>query len=207
MKKFDLAIPTLTMSSVEIAELLGKRHNNVARDIRKMLADLEKDVLKFEHIFLDKYGREQLAFALPRRECFILISGYSVKLRAKIVDRWMELEAKQAVSYANPPRKGLLENKRVNHWDMTEALLECRTEAGKPTKAHHYMCENKLCNWAVTGKFEKIDESTLSNEDAELLGKVRIQNAAMIRIEMPYEERKSKLMAFAMRWRTKRIAA
>lgn len=83
----------LTMSSVDIAALTGKQHKNVARDIRTMLSKLGEDVLKFEHIFYDSYGREMPSFLLPKRETLILVSGYSVELRARIVDRWLALEA------------------------------------------------------------------------------------------------------------------
>lgn len=83
-----------TMSSIEIAELTRKRHDNVMRDARKMLLDLhgEHGLLRFEGTYLDAQSKEQPCVNLPKRECLTLISGYSVKLRARIIDRWMELE-------------------------------------------------------------------------------------------------------------------
>ena len=43
----------MTMSSVEIAELTGKRHDNVMADIRNMLEELELDALSFQGVYLD----------------------------------------------------------------------------------------------------------------------------------------------------------
>lgn len=47
---------TLTMSSREIATLTGKRHDNVVRDIEKMLDDVKIDRLKFEGVYTDAKG-------------------------------------------------------------------------------------------------------------------------------------------------------
>ena len=89
-----------TMSSREISELTGKRHDNVMRDIRSMLTELhgEGGVLIFEASYLNEQNKEQPCFHLPKRESLILVSGYSVKMRAAIIDRWQDLEDKSKSS-------------------------------------------------------------------------------------------------------------
>ncbi len=82
-----------TMTSREIAELTGKEHFHVMRDIRAMLSELQVDESTFGCSYKDGAGRLQPAFQLPKRECLILVSGYSVAMRARIIDRWQELEA------------------------------------------------------------------------------------------------------------------
>lgn len=82
----------VTMSSREIAELTGKRHPDVKRDILSMLEALEKDASSFAHIYLDAMNRSQTEYHLPRREVEILLTGYSIPLRAKVIDRLHELE-------------------------------------------------------------------------------------------------------------------
>lgn len=57
----------LTMSSLEIAELTGKEHKHVMRDIRSMRQELGEDESKFGSIYLDAYKREKPCFAMPRR--------------------------------------------------------------------------------------------------------------------------------------------
>lgn len=80
------------LSSLEIAELTGKQHKNVLRDIDNMLDSLEVGKLKFERTYLDTQNKQRKCYNLPKRESLILASGYDVKLRAKIIDRWAELE-------------------------------------------------------------------------------------------------------------------
>ena len=87
----------LTMSTREIAEITNKRHDNVVVDTRKMLQELhgEEGLLTFQDTYLNEQnGQQYPMFALPKRETLILVSGYSLPMRAKIIDRWQELEAK-----------------------------------------------------------------------------------------------------------------
>ena len=97
---FSVAATTshaVTMTSGEIADLTGKEHKNVIRDIRTMLDDLKADGSDLSHVHEDKDARGYTAcFKLPKRETLILVSGYSTELRARIIDRWQELEAKAA---------------------------------------------------------------------------------------------------------------
>lgn len=92
----------LTMSSLEIATLTGKRHDHVMRDIRIMLAELygEGGVPSFGGVYTDAKGEKRPCFNLPKRETYILVSGYNVQMRAKIVDRWEELESGKALPVA-----------------------------------------------------------------------------------------------------------
>ncbi|MEA2104318.1 MAG: phage regulatory protein/antirepressor Ant [Candidatus Cloacimonadota bacterium] len=98
----------ISMTSREIAEQTGKEHRNVRRDVKRMLLELygKEDMLNYEHIFKDSYGREQKCYRLPKREVLVLVSGYSIPLRAKIVDRLEELEQRKSKTllpdFSNP---------------------------------------------------------------------------------------------------------
>jgi len=93
-----------TMSSLEIAELTGKEHFNVMRDIRVMLEALHGDGSKFGLIYRDAMNREKPCYGLPYDETITLMAGYDAALRFKIVRRWRELEqAKPALpNFSNP---------------------------------------------------------------------------------------------------------
>ena len=122
-----------TMTSLEIAEVTGKQHSNVMRDIRSMVDNIkgkftselaadyhrsERNQYKYlsdktadyllnfgktgnkeiggyeitESTYNDSQGKERNLYVLNKKACFLLASGYDVLLRAKIIDRWEELE-------------------------------------------------------------------------------------------------------------------
>lgn len=81
-----------TMTSLEIAEITGKRHSDVMRDIRNLLAQgiNERNFASVE--YTDKKGEKRPCYELTKKGCLILASGYDALLREKIINRWEELE-------------------------------------------------------------------------------------------------------------------
>ncbi|MDN5872789.1 MAG: Rha family transcriptional regulator [Sinobacteraceae bacterium] len=73
------------MSSREIAEMTGKRHDHVMTDVTKMLQDIGKDVPSFRGIYLDSMNRERECYNLPEDLTLTLVSGYRADLRYAIV--------------------------------------------------------------------------------------------------------------------------
>lgn len=100
----------LTMSSREIADLTGKRHPDVRRDIRNMLEVLNFDVSSFAHIYKDGSGRDQEEYRLDRELTMTLVSGYDIPLRHRVVTRLAELEnSPKTQAPANLSRLQLIE--------------------------------------------------------------------------------------------------
>lgn len=63
------------MSSREIADLTGKRHADVMRDLRNLFAALELTERSFASSYVDSTGRSLPQYSLPKRETLILVSG------------------------------------------------------------------------------------------------------------------------------------
>jgi anti-repressor protein len=88
----NLQNKVLTMSSREIAELTNKEHRNVKRDIKNMLEQLNISVLSFEQTYKDIQNKQQVEYLLPKKYIECLLTGYSIPLRMKVIDRMHELE-------------------------------------------------------------------------------------------------------------------
>ncbi|UTL92442.1 Rha family transcriptional regulator [Pseudomonas fluorescens] len=130
----------LTMSSREIAELTGKRHDNVTADIRSMLVDLKKDVLTFQGIYFDSMNRQQTEYLLDREHTDCLLTGYSTPMRMAVIKRWHQLEAQQGrASFDTDEGKLLmiqeLASKQLALIAENRQIAEQRDEAVR-TKAH-----------------------------------------------------------------------
>ena len=125
------------MSNREIAELCGKPHRNILRDIDKLNATYAKlSLLKVEQ---GDYTTPQTGvqrhreYYLTKEQTLDLVTGYSLEMRIKINRRWLVLEQQIAnVAYHEDirlqyARKEVLE--RLEKLDNAKQLLRQAEEA------------------------------------------------------------------------------
>ena len=81
----------LTMSTREIAQLLGKQHSNVKISAERLA---EKGTIALQEAQYQDPQNKQFytEYLLKKRDSLILVAQNSPEFTAKIVDRWQELE-------------------------------------------------------------------------------------------------------------------
>ena len=74
------------MTSLEIAEITGKQHKNLMRDIRNMEAAWEKTTgLKFAlSEYQDSTGRALPCYSLTKTECLYIATKFNDEARARL---------------------------------------------------------------------------------------------------------------------------
>ena len=93
-----------TMSSREIAELVEARHNDVVATIERLFA---KNLLRSSRKSRREAtgGRPIEVYDLIERDTHLVVAGYSDEHRARVIDRWQELEGQVALAlpdFTNP---------------------------------------------------------------------------------------------------------
>lgn len=201
-------------TSEVVAEGCELNHQTVLRLVRKYQTDFEElGLLGFEirPRLTGKHGGGDTEFAILNEDqatyLITLFRNSPIVRRFKLALVKAFRRAMDQISrdFANPPRRDLLTNKRAANRPMLDALVEIRAEVGKETGENHYRCEARLCNWALTGRFEKLDEKTLTNEQVVLLEQIRDRNRAFLLAGLDYSSRKARLNAYALRQRTRLI--
>jgi len=148
-----------TMSSLEIAELTGKQHKEVLRDIRNILDQAEISSAQFCSVYKDQQLIERPCFKLPRRECDLVIAGYSVKYRLAIIDRWQELEStaqlKLPQTYVEALRALADESEAKQKALEQLSAAEQQIEADKP-KVDFAMAVRNLDGSCMIGELAKV---------------------------------------------------
>lgn len=85
------------MTSLEIAEVTGKQHAHVMRDIRSLLSQGVSASNFGLGSYTDANGQKRPLFNLTPKGCLILASGYDAVLRERIINRLEYLENEKKV--------------------------------------------------------------------------------------------------------------
>ncbi|MDE7345406.1 MAG: phage regulatory protein/antirepressor Ant [Muribaculaceae bacterium] len=105
---------TNTMTSLQIAEVTGKPHNDVMKAIRKMETAWErvsqgKFSLTSRQVAQPNGGvRETPCYELTKTECLYIATKFNDEARAKLVLRWQELELANRPKVPTSFREALL---------------------------------------------------------------------------------------------------
>ena len=91
------------MTSLQIAEVTGKRHDAVLRDIRNLLSKGAGAHNFVEATYSDVQGKDRPMFSLTPKGCLILASGYDVVLREKIIDKLEEYQQRERTTMTALP--------------------------------------------------------------------------------------------------------
>ncbi|MFV2949282.1 Rha family transcriptional regulator [Pseudomonas japonica] len=93
-----------TMSSREIADLLGSRHDSVKRAIERLSAKAVIGVPPAVE-YRDSLNRPASEYAICKRDSFVVVAQLSPEFTAALVDRWQELEGQVVATlpdFTNP---------------------------------------------------------------------------------------------------------
>lgn len=187
----------LTTSSLVIAEQFGRPHHMVLKSLDKLISKVKMD----SRNYIDARGKSQRMFVLDERSFLIsmpFIGGIkSLEGQIRLVDEFLRIKR----LLHDPKQKAIVQTKRDANRLMNDALVEHRKQQDKETQDKHFMTESKLCNAAITGKFEKVNETLLTVDELSLLAKVRRFNESLIMAGLEYKERKSRVFEYVERQR------
>ena len=211
---------TMTMSSLEIAELLDVRHDKVKQSIERLSA---REVISLPPMGEVKLKRERRfepvgVYNVCKRDTYVIVAQLSPEFTGRLVDRWLELEAAEteratAKAMDSENRAAL----RMEYRPMTDALKTTREDIGKETRAHHYSNEADMINRIVTGYPAKKYKAVHEMPDSSLRDLLTpIQKQAMLSLQkantvyleegLSFDERKERLNTlFNRRWNAKLI--
>lgn len=97
--------PTATMTSLEIAEVVGKRHDNVKRTIETLAEGglIVRPQIEDGHD-TDTLGRPRITqiYRVGERDSYVVVARLSPEVTAKLVDFWQKYKNEGIPDFTNP---------------------------------------------------------------------------------------------------------
>lgn len=196
-------------SSRQIAETFGKRHDHVLRDIQSIKNRCKEGQnlnpqfwgANYVESFYKSRGKKYPEFFLTRDGFVFLVMGYTGgnadELKVAYIKRFNQME-----SFIKHLNKAKLE-----HPDFTKAI----EEAHEDPQFYHYSNEADMINRIVLGMSAKAFRSEMGLEKGEsirpflsqgqiaLVEELQRADTTLLALEIPFEDRKAKLIRLAQK--------
>ena len=152
----------VTMSSREIAELVGKEHKHVMRDLRvlsEQLGDMFEGVVQ---VWTHPQNKQQYEeYAIKRDTCITLLTGYDSVSRMKVIKRWQELESAQKPAIPQTYAAALLEAGRLA-MELEQAEAQLAIAAPKAEFVDRYVDATGTYGFRQVAKMLSVKENWFS---------------------------------------------
>lgn len=153
----------LTMTSLEIAELVGSRHDKVKQSIERLANRKDSDGNPAPVIQLPPMGevKNHLGQSVSeyiftgekgKRDSIVVVARLSPEFTAKLVDRWQELESAGSPANLTPSELLLMHAQRLVDMEREQAQMKAQVTA--LVEGENFMTVVGYCN--LTGR--RIDQ-------------------------------------------------
>lgn len=153
--KLDAA--PLTMSSLEIAELVESRHDTVKLSMERLAA---RGVIQLPPLteVNNHQGQSVSVYQLGKRDSYVAVAQLSPEFTARLVDRWQELEAAQSPKLPQTMAQALrLAADQAELLEQQQAQLA--QAAPKVEYVDRYVAANGAMGFRQVAKLLKANES------------------------------------------------
>ena len=170
----------VTMSTIEIAKLTGKKHNNVVADCLKMLTELDLQAADFSAPYKMPSGQNTISYKLDSILTKTLVSGYSVKLRFEVIKRLQFLEKEVTKLPTDPAAQAFILaeavislNKVIESQQPAVEFVEAMSNVQDSVKIGEFakmihsdkikIGQNRLFKWLYDNKYLKNSSTPYQN--------------------------------------------
>ena len=172
---------TLTLSSREIATLCEKRHDHVLRDIDAILTSSENNGLEPPSLgahytsttYSSVQGKELREYLCTKKGTLLLVTGYSVEHRLRLINRWEQLEEaaqpKTAGEVLLQMAQAYLEHER--RFAALEAEQKVLAERQRITEGKIEDFANGAEHYSITAYHKLFRGESISHSEANKLGR------------------------------------
>lgn len=192
--------------SLKVAEVFGKRHDNVLKALKKINCSKQFNVLHFKAVeYTDEKGEKRPKVLMTQDGFTFLVMGFTGKKAAEFKEAY--------IKQFNEMREWI--SKR-EHLSTNQHILNDAIQMRFDSEHFAYSRENNLVYLVALGATRKkwLAENLLpddveiraylNKEQLQLIEQLTIENAVMIKLDMDYITRKAKLFETALQIERKR---